>query len=121
MKFGNAWPDLIDHSDALMAEDAARGTGWHVAFEDVQIGTADRRFDDFDDGVGGLGDLRHRPAFERLLSRSLVNKSFHGRAFFVKLIAVSLLGDLFGCLKGAVSEGPAQKNRTLIGSNDICA
>jgi hypothetical protein len=98
VKFRDARPGLVDHPDALIAEDAARRKGQHVAPKDVQIGAADCRFEDFDDGVGGPDDLRYRPAFERFLSRSLVNESFHDQAFSVKLIAASLLGDFHGHL-----------------------
>ena len=62
-----AGADLVDDADALVAQNAARRAGRHVAFEDVQIGAADRRLGDLDDRVGGRGDLRLRALFQRLL------------------------------------------------------
>ena len=35
--------DAVDDADAFMAQDAAGLAGWEVAFEDVQIGAANRR------------------------------------------------------------------------------
>ena len=63
-----------------MAEDAARRAGGHVALEDVQIGSADRRLDDLDDGVGRRGDLRLGTIFEGRLSGPLIDERFDDRA-----------------------------------------
>ena len=43
---GDPVADGVHDADALVAEDAARRTGRHIALEDVQIGAADRRLDD---------------------------------------------------------------------------
>jgi hypothetical protein len=61
------------------------------------------------------------PAFERLLSRSLVNECFHGRAFSVKVIAVSPLDDLFGCAKDACFQTACPKQARADRLGDICA
>ena len=71
MEGGDGGADLVDHADAFMAQDAAGRAGGDIAFEDMQIGAADRRFDDPDDGVGRRGDLGYRTVFEGLLSGAL--------------------------------------------------
>ena len=53
-----AGADLVDDADALVAENAARLAGRHVAFEDVQVGAANRRLGDLDDRVGRRRDFR---------------------------------------------------------------
>ena len=49
---GDAGADGIDDADAFMAEDAARCAGRDVAFEDMQVGAADRRLRYLHDRVG---------------------------------------------------------------------
>jgi hypothetical protein len=44
-------PDLVDDADALMAENAAGLASRDVAFEDVQICSADCRFGHFYDSI----------------------------------------------------------------------
>ena len=58
LKCGDARRQPVDDADALMAENAAGLAGRHVAFEDVQVGAANRRLGDLDDRVGGRSDLR---------------------------------------------------------------
>ena len=43
MKRADYGTDLIDHADALMAEDASGSTGGHFTFKNVKIRPADRR------------------------------------------------------------------------------
>lgn len=75
-----------------MAEDAARRASRHVAFENVQVGAADRRLDNFHDGIRWRGDLRLRTIFNRFLSWSVIDESFHippaGRHFTPKMPAL---------------------------------
>ena len=70
-------PDRLDDADALVAEDAARLAGGHVALEDVQVGAADRRLGDLDDRVGGRRDFRLRMVLQGFLARALIDKGFH--------------------------------------------
>ena len=49
--------DLLDGADRLVAEDRPRRRLRHVAFENVQVGAADRAGVDADDDVRRLLDL----------------------------------------------------------------
>jgi hypothetical protein len=42
----------------------------------MQIRAADRRLDDFDNGIRRRGDIRLQPVLERSLPRSVVDKPF---------------------------------------------
>ena len=64
MEGGHADADLVDHADALMAEDATRRTSRHVTLEDVQIGAADRGLGDLHDRVVGRLELGLRPVLD---------------------------------------------------------
>ena len=64
MKPGDRRADFLDHSYAFMTQDATWRAGRHVAIENVQIGSADRRLDNLDDGIRRRGDFRLRPIFE---------------------------------------------------------
>ena len=76
-EFRHRCSNLLDDADAFMAENSAGLAGRDIAFKDVQVGAANRRFGDLDDGVGGRGDLRFGTVFEGLLSRPLINERFH--------------------------------------------
>src|ERR1700689_3883783 len=69
--------DTLHDADAFMPEDSSRCAAGYIAFEDVQIRSTDRGLDDPDDRVRRHGNFRHRPVFERLLSRPLIDKRFH--------------------------------------------
>ena len=73
-----AGADFFDDADALMPQDAPGRTGGNIAFQDMQIGAADRRLDDPDDGVRRRGDLGLRTICNGLLAWSLINECFHG-------------------------------------------
>jgi len=77
MKRGDGGSDFIDHADALMTQNAAGRTSRHVAFKDVQIGSADRCLDDFDEGVRRRGNLRHRTIFDGFFPRSVIDECLH--------------------------------------------
>src|SRR5882762_8929248 len=78
-----AAPNLLDYADALVSQDAARFTRWHVTFQDVQVGTANRRARDSDDCVRGRHELRHRPFVERFAAGSVIHECLHRQSPFV--------------------------------------
>jgi len=57
--------------------------GSQVAFQDLQIGAADRGLDQPHDGIGGGGDLRLWAVLQRLLPRTIANKRFDRTTFQV--------------------------------------
>jgi hypothetical protein len=63
--------------DTLVAEDATGRARRHVAFQDVQIGAADGRLGDPDDGVRRLIDSRLWSVFQSFLAGAMIYKSFH--------------------------------------------
>src|SRR5580693_6175520 len=67
----------VDHTDALMAEDASRFAGGNVALQDMKVGSTNRRLYDLHDGAGRRLDVRLGPVFEKLLSGSAIDESFH--------------------------------------------
>jgi len=60
-----------------MPEDATRRASGNIAFENVQIRTADRSLDDLDDGIRRRRNFGRRTIFQSLLPRSLIHKRFH--------------------------------------------
>jgi hypothetical protein len=66
MEGGHADAHLLDHANALMAKDAPRRTGGHVALQDVQIGPADRGLGELHDRVVGRLELGLRPVLDLL-------------------------------------------------------
>lgn len=77
LEAGNAGPDTIHNSHALMAEDAARDTGGDVTFQDMEIGTADGCFGNSHDCVarhlkGWLGTV-----LQRLEARTAIDQRLH--------------------------------------------
>ena len=50
--------NLVDDTDAFMAHNTAGLTRWKIAFEDEEIGAANRRLRYFDDRVGRSSDVR---------------------------------------------------------------
>ena len=77
-ELGHVAAELDDLPDALVAEDPTRRHGRYVPLHDVQIGAADRRRVDPDDGVGRLLDLRFRHVLPGLLAGSVIHERFHG-------------------------------------------
>ena len=71
--------NAVNHADAFMAENAPRRATRQIAFEDVQVGAANGRPGDPDDGIAGRDDLRLRVVFKGLLARSMIDQSFHRR------------------------------------------
>ena len=72
-----ARPTCLDDADALVAENAARLAGRHVALEDVQVGAANGRLGDLDDRVRRRGNLRLRMVFEGLFARPSIDQGLH--------------------------------------------
>jgi hypothetical protein len=56
---------------------AAGLTTRNVAFEDMQVGAADRRFDDPDDRIRGRANCRLRALLQSFLLGTQINESFH--------------------------------------------
>ena len=52
LKTCHAGAGFGDDADAFMAQDASRRAARDIAFQDVQVGAADRGLGDLDDGVG---------------------------------------------------------------------
>src|SRR2546430_11615222 len=71
-KGGDGGAGFFDDTGAFVPKDTAWCTGRHIAFEDMQICSANRRPDDLDDGVRWRGNLRLWAILKRLLSGSLV-------------------------------------------------
>ncbi|MPL80469.1 hypothetical protein SDC9_26369 [bioreactor metagenome] len=69
--------DLLDDADALVAKRAARRHGGHVAFQDVQVGAADRGLADLHDHVGRFLDRRFVFLDPVLLAGALEHQCFH--------------------------------------------
>jgi hypothetical protein len=68
----------VNHdADALVPENPARRHTWQVALQDVQVGTADGRGGDPDDGVRGVLDRRAGRLFPRSLARTVIHQRLH--------------------------------------------
>lgn len=79
MKCFDRGTNLFDYAHALVPENASGLAGWHIAFEDVKIGAADRRLDHPDDCIGWRGQVGLGAVENLLLARFLINESFHSR------------------------------------------
>ena len=75
----HAGAELVDDADRLVADDAARRHGI-LALEDVDVGAADRRRGDADQGLTGP-DVRHRLVVENDASGCGENCGFHDGPF----------------------------------------
>jgi len=62
-----------------MAENSAGSAGCYVAAFDVEIGAADGGFGDFDDCIGGSGDLGTGTVFKFDGAGCFVYEGFHSR------------------------------------------
>lgn len=78
LEYRDGAADLVDNSDALMAQDAAGLAARQIALEDMKVGATDGRFDDLDDCVCRRSDLRLGAIHKSLLPDSLVDQGFHG-------------------------------------------
>ena len=63
---GHRGTDLLDDADAFVTKDRSRFAGRHVALQNMQIGSTNRRLYDLDDGVGGGSDPGLRTVFQGL-------------------------------------------------------
>ena len=78
LKYRDSGTDLIDNSDAFMAQNTARLATWQIPFEDMKIGAANCRPRDFDDGVRRRLDFRLRAIHQAFLADRLIDKRLHG-------------------------------------------
>ena len=72
-------PDAVDNADAFMSQDPARCTARHVALQDMQVGSANRRLHDLDDGVVVRLDNGLGPFLQGFLAGAAIDQSFHGQ------------------------------------------
>lgn len=84
---------MFDDADALVAEDSAGGAGGYVAFDDVEVGSADSGECDSDNGIRGVGEFGSWTLFEADLPGTFVNESFHDDRGFDDCVVVSRLWD----------------------------
>ena len=77
-------PIIKESGDAntFMAQNCAGLAGGDVTFQNMQIGSTDCGFGDFDDGIAGLFDDRLWSIFKGFLYWSFINKCFHGDFLF---------------------------------------
>jgi hypothetical protein len=69
--------DLFDDADAFVAEYASGFAARHVAFKNMEVGTANRRLRYLDDRIGRLEYRRTRPFVERLLAGAVIHERLH--------------------------------------------
>jgi hypothetical protein len=87
----HAVADLLDGSHGLVAENPPRTYLRYIAGQDVQVGAADRRRVNPDDGVAFVSDLRVRNFLPGPLARAVVHERSHVR------LRVSLSSQLKPC------------------------
>jgi hypothetical protein len=97
---GYAGSRFVDDAYTLVTKNSTRLTARNITFENMQVGTADRRLGYLNDGVGRRGDLRLRTLFHGLLGRTQINKSLHdgspafcGVRLSVTGLSISLIWD----------------------------
>ena len=72
----------IPHADTLVTKNAAGLAGRHVAFENVQVGSANGGLGDLYDCISRSRNGGHRPLLKRLFAGTLIDKRFHNRGDF---------------------------------------
>ena len=77
LKYRDSGTDLIDNSDAFMAQNTARLATWQIPFEDMEIGAANCRFRDLDDCVRRRRDFGLRTIHEGFLADRLIDERLH--------------------------------------------
>jgi hypothetical protein len=77
LKSSNRGARFLDNADAFVPEYCARGAGCNIATTDVKICSADGRFGEFDDYVGGFGYGWFRAVFELHFAGRCVDECFH--------------------------------------------
>jgi len=65
LKVGDTYSYFFDNSDTFVSQYSPRGNRRHVAFENVKIGSANRRGRDPDDGICSRLYPRFRLCFQR--------------------------------------------------------
>lgn len=76
LEASNRRADFLDDTDTFVPENPPRFAGRNVAFEDMQIGAADGRPGDADDGVGGRLNDPLGAVVEALLARAVYTRVF---------------------------------------------
>src|SRR5690349_4224961 len=71
--------DIVNDADAFVTENTTRLASRHIPFEDMQVGSADRRTRDSHDGVGRMGNGRHRAIFQCAFPGAVIDERFHRR------------------------------------------
>src|ERR1700691_1698170 len=84
LKYCDGGTDLIDNTDAFMAQNTAGLATWQIPFEDVKIGATNRRFGDLDDCVRRRRDFGPRAVYQSFLANSLIDKRLHGWRFAMR-------------------------------------
>ena len=74
---GNARAHAVHDPDALMPQNAARRTGWDVAFENMQVGSANRCFGDSDDCIARRLQDRFGTLLQGLETGTAINQCLH--------------------------------------------
>ena len=69
--------DLLDDADALMSERAARRAAWHVALQNMQIGSANRCVGNANKRITWFDDRGFDDVIERFCARAVIDKRFH--------------------------------------------
>ncbi|MNN34095.1 hypothetical protein D3C81_1478820 [compost metagenome] len=70
---------LLDHADPLVAEDAPRLAGRHIALDDVQVGAAEGGFHQPHHRIAGLLQLWIGTIFQGDVADTAIDQGFHGR------------------------------------------
>ena len=96
--------DLLDHADALVAEDRARLHPGHGAADHVQVGPADGAGREPDDRVGRLLDLRLGDVVEADVADPVEHDGLHRDVTLGEERTRSLVSCCAGCLPLAALE-----------------
>src|SRR5208283_848722 len=80
VKLRDAHADVLDYTDALVAENAAIGHGWEISLQNVKIGSANRRGGKPNDGIARILDDRARLVLPGTLARTVIDQGLHGHA-----------------------------------------
>jgi hypothetical protein len=80
VKLRHARSDLLDYSNALMAENASVGHGGKVSLQNVKIGPANGRSGNPHNGIARVLDVGTRFVLPRSLAGTVINQRFHRSA-----------------------------------------
>ena len=80
VKLRDASSDLLDYTNALVAENASIGHHREISLQNVKIGSANRRSRNPHDGIALMPDGRARLVLPCTLARTVIDQRFHGSA-----------------------------------------